>query len=414
MAAIYRIVSGVLSATASGTLDLTHADLPDTIAGAIVVSCRANTTNNPEAGAAHSIGFWDGTNQAGIGMFNDDNLGTTATSRYSSTTRGLIVYATGVTRFSISAATKGITLTLSDDGTSVQFYVTALLFSGISASLVTLTSGATFTTGALPFEPKLALLTSIGNTSVGDAGASVYSFGAVDENAVNRLVAQVGSSGQTAALEAMTFSETQCIGEVSHGSFSWSASATMDADSVDFTRNTGSAADICFALVLGGADFAWDIGTYTTRTTNGDNVVSTDITPDAVLVALSTCAVAGTFYQDSHANGFAVGIAGQGASALEQYSHNYSVEDAADPTNTNSVRSTVLVDLDSSSGGSRTDLVAGSVTLNSSDFTVAENPTDGTARKGWWVAFGQPAGGGGGSPVPLILDGIVMNGRVVQ
>jgi hypothetical protein len=83
------------------------------------------------------------------------------------------------------------------------------------------------------------------------------------------------------------------------------------------------------------------------------------------------------------------------ATASTEFSHTGQVEDAADTTNTNSAASaTAVVNLDSSSGGTRTDMCDATVTLNASDFTLNYSATDATARKGWWVAFGGAGGGG--------------------
>lgn len=208
---------------------------------------------------------------------------------------------------------------------------------------------------------------------------------------MNRLLGFGSVTSSADEVANILFSESRCVGQIFNNATSWTGEVTSWTSDgfVMTTRDGASGGDVCFALALGGADLSFDAGTLTTPTSTGNSSVSTSIAPDAVLLALST-ATGTTIESGSGANGLMVGLADDNG----QYAHNMSVEDGAATTNANSAASaSALVNLDSSSGGSRTDIIDGTVTLNGSDFTINYSATDGTARKGWWVAFGAAGGG---------------------
>lgn len=403
MAQSVAVVRATLPA-ASGTVDFTKAGF-GTPAAAIFVMSYANTTNNPQTDAVFSIGLWDGTNQGMVTIIGNDNLAAMINQRGSDDSRVLakITPASGLAyHYTASAVTDGVRLTAST-GVGLQSYCTCILIAGVSAKVVSFTPSSTLngttTSSSLGFEPKLIFFAST-STSAYDIGFQTHlilSFGFAETGGTQRSAAFVAIDGATDEDARGGFSETRCILSSAAG---YSAElTTFGADTFttttrDFTINDKSG----FALALGGADLSYDCGTLTTPTSTGNSVVSTDIAPDALILLLTTNDATG-WVTDSRANGYMVGMADDNG----QFAHGFQVEDAAGTSNSNSTaQAAAVLDLDSSSGGSRTDMCDATVTLNSSDFTLNYSATDGTARKGWWVAFGAAGGGGGGSNVSLM------------
>lgn len=403
MAQNVAVVRATLSATSGGTTDFTTSGF-GTPAAAIIVLCNANTTNNPQDGANISVGFWDGTSQRVCSIGSTDNVATTDTYRYSDDSYGALVAGSANAAYTVSSITDGIRLTLSVDNTTLQRYATVILLSGISAKALTFTPNATVnataTSASLGFAPKLIFFTTVGATAA-DQGSTtsnaILSFGFAETGGTHRMV---GYGALTAAADStctLLYSETRCVGQIFNGVESWTGEVTtFGADTFTMTTRTGgSGSDVTFALALGGADLSYDVGTLTTRTTTGTQANATDIAPAALLLNLST-ATGTSLETGSGANGFVIGM----ADSTNEYSHNYYDEDAAGTTNCGSVASsTAVVDLDSSSGGSRTDMCVATVTFDSDSFDLDYTTVDATARKGWWVVFG------GGGPVTHATTG---------
>lgn len=396
MAQTVAVVRSTLSSAASGTTDFTKSGF-GTPAAAIIIVCQANTTNNPQDNSEISIGFWDGTNQCVCMLQDRDNQANSDTRRNSDDSYGAIVVdSTSRSLYTVSAVTDGIRLTLSTDNTTLDRYCTVLLLAGVSAKVTNVTAGAsagnTVTSSSLGFAPDLVFFTGIGGTTVDVSGTTtaLLSFGVAGDQSgiVQRVLGWGQSHASTNEASFERYSETRCFSRAAL----WTAECTA-LGSDDFTlttRDGSSSSGIIFALALGGADLSFDLGTLTTPTSTGDSSVSTDITPAAVLAVLGT-ATGTSEYTDSAANGYMIGL----ADADGQFAHNAFVEDNAATMNTGSVASAAaLVNLDTSSGGSRADMIDGTVTLNSSDFTINYSAVDATARKGWWVVFGSAGGGG--------------------
>lgn len=415
MAQTVAVVRNTLTATLSGTTDFTKTGF-GTPTAAIILMDSSNTTNNPQASGIMSVGFWDGTNVRCCAIRAEDGGATSNTQRSQDDTYGAIAPADGSNNaaFSVSNITDGIRLTMDVDNASDQRFCTVLLLAGVSAKVGTFTpnttQNATQASASLGFAPKLVFFTCIGMGTGDQVGISnaILSFGFARDDATHRAIIFCSLDTQLDELANILYSETRCVGQISNNATQWTGEVTtFGADTFTMTtRDGGSGSDVCFFLALGGADLSIDAGTYTTRTSNGDNVIATDIAADAVLVGLST-ADGTTLETGADANGIMFGLADDNG----QFSHNLSVEDAAATINANSAsQAAKLIDLDTSSAGTRTDMVDGTVTLNASDFTVAENPTNATARKGWWVAWGAAAGGAAALAPPLVGEGRLLRG----
>jgi hypothetical protein len=383
---------------AGATVDLTVTDF-GTVSAAIIMACSANTTNNPQDNGMYSIGFWDGTNQRVVAEAANDASASSSDVRSSNDALAVIITSATSTdaTFSVTNITDGIRLTMVVDATSIANYVTALLIGGVSAAVGTIdlnnTQDATADSPSLGFEPRLVLLSSAFSVNADQDRATngATSFGIVDESLVQRSFYNFWRSGQSAGEAAcQKYSENRCGGGLVNDAISWGAELTaLNADTFTVTTRDGTTTSLMFYLALGGADLSYELETFDTRTTTGDTVLSTSITPESVLLAFTTN-TSTTIATDSGANGFSFGL----ADANGEFSHNVFLEDAADPTNAGSVaQAAAAIDLDSSSAGSRTDLCAGTVALNASNVTLTYTTVDGTARKAFGVVFGAAAAG---------------------
>lgn len=419
MAQNVAVVRANLTATGAGTTDFTSAGF-GTPTAAIIVACAANSTNNPQDGATLSIGFWDGTNQRTIGVLAADGAATTNTFRISDDSYGVLpLSAAGLTNaYTISAVTDGIRLTLSVDNTVVERYATVILLSGVSAKALTFTPNATQNSttesASLGFAPKLIFFTTIGDTSADVAveAVCIMSFGVAAVDGTHRMIGFGSVTAVADEVATIKYSETRCVGQVYNDATSttWAGEVTtFGTDTFTMTtRDAATGSDVCFALALGGADLSYDLGTLTTPTSTGVQSTATDIAPDAILAMLST-ATSTTLETGSGANGLMVGMADD----TNEYSHTIYVEDGAATTNTGSVASAVnFINLDSSSGGSRTDLCVGTVTMDTDSFDIDFTTVDATARKGWWVAFGAAAAGGFQAAWARSANSIIQGARI--
>lgn len=400
MAQTVAVVRNTLTATLSGTTDFTKASF-GTPSAAIIITCDANTTNNPSAGARMSIGFWDGTNQRTIGAYAVDAQATSDTARSSDSSYGLhLTNTTGAANsaYTVSSITDGIRLTMSIDNTGAQRYATVLLIAGVSAKVLTFTPNATQDatqeSASLGFAPKLILFSTIGETSaaINASATALFSFGLARNDNTHRCLNWRSSDNIGDELANIYYAEDRCCAQTGADATSWGLEVTTFGSDT-FTATTRDAAtggDLCFALALGGADLSFDVGTLTTPTGTGNSTVTTTVAPDAIMLALSTATATGVA-TGADANGYMLGLADDNG----QFSHNISLEDAAATTNTNSAaQAAAVLDLDSSSGGTRTEMCDATVTLNSSDFTLNYSATDSTPRKGLWLAFGPAAAAG--------------------
>lgn len=405
MAQGVAVVNATLTATGSGTTDFTSSGF-GTPSAAIVLVSAANSTNNPQSSAGVSIGFWDGTNQCCHSFVSGDGIETSVTYRIQrndyiaalseagSTTNWVVGYIA-------SAVTDGIRLTLNVDNTGVQRYATVILLKGISAKIARLvlssTLNGTATTGSLGFAPTAALMLcsgTVGNTP--NSGSTqtnnaLLSFGAAKSDGTHRMLAWAALHAASTADVTALFSETRVAAQVLSGAESWSADVTTwGADTLTMTsRTAGSGGDDVDMLCLGGADLSLLIGTLTTATATGSaDVTTTGIDPAAVLLCLGNT-TSTTIASDGTASGFAMGASDGtthgGYASVDQ--------DASDVINTESAySSTNALYSRTSASGTASDLVVGALSMGTGKFSVNYTTVSGTARKGWYLTFGQAGG----------------------
>jgi hypothetical protein len=405
-----KVVRNTLSNAVGGTADFTSTGF-GTPAAAIILICNANAANNPQNDALIGIGFWDGTNQRAVSVRSTDAGASSQTMRNSDDTYGALGLTATEAAYTVSSITDGIRLTLTVDATALERYCTVILLAGVSATVGTFTpngtQNATQASGSLGHAPKLVFFTTIGDT-VADRSATstaVISFGFAEIGTGHRCILWGATNAAADEAGVVKYSEDRCVGQVAGSTLTWAGEVTaFGADTFTMTTRDGaSGSDVTFFLSLGGADLSYDFGTLTTPTSTGNDVVATDIAPDALLTFLSM-ATSTTIATDSQANGLALGAADDNG----QFSHNQFVEDAAATMNSGSAaQAAALIDLDSSAAGARTDLIDGTVTLNSSNFTINYSAVSASARKGWWVAWGTAAAGGNRRRRVIIGGGVL-------
>jgi hypothetical protein len=401
MAQSVAVVRGTITGVSTGTSDFTRAGF-GTPTAAIIIVGDTNDSANPRDGARIGVGFWDGTNQAGVGFSSADAQATTATNRDADTTYGytLPVYtgsAVTAAYGSITSVTDGIRIT--NLNSTDERHCTVILLSGVSASVKTLTinntNGGTVGSGSLGFEPRIALMATVGNTGSNPASAGILSLSVAEEGGAHRGIGFASLDAAADAAVNQLYSETRLVGQLYNGWNAWNAEVTTwGTDSITLTTRDGaSGSDLAYFLILGGADLSYHVGTVTTRTSTGtDTISTTGIDPDAVLMMVGTTGTAGSIVSDSRANGLMIGAADDSG----QYSHSIYDEDGAATSNTGTVSSAAQVlNLDSSASGSRTDLATATVALGTGGFSLDYSAADATARKGWFLAFGPASGGGG-------------------
>lgn len=126
---MFRVATGTLSASASGTADLTVSGFGE-IAGAIVYINGSTAASNPNTSPSPgwlSTGFFDGANQIARQIAGDDNVTTTNTYKYSWSDKiGGYTNSSGTVQavYSITAITDGVRITTdTTDGTSYNCMV---------------------------------------------------------------------------------------------------------------------------------------------------------------------------------------------------------------------------------------------------------------------------------------------------
>lgn len=409
MAAVYAVVTQALTATASGTTDLTSSGF-GTPTAAILLFSSANSTNNPQSSGSIGVGLWDGTNQRGVSVYTEDNVADSNAYRAqrddyavvaASASSASTVMAFGYTA---SAITDGLRLTLSVDNTGVQRYCTAILIKGVSAKVTTVTPNATQNSTAasssLGFAPSLLVATTTGHTGNSpNSGApqlapAVISFGAASSDGTHRMSAWSAANVSATAANTALFSETRCVGQIAGGALSWAGEiTTWGADTFTVTtRDGGSGSDVFYALALGGADLEALIGTITTATSTGAvDTTTTGIDPAALLLAMTSSDTAGTIKTDSQSNSLSFGA----ASSTVEAGFALVDEDGAGTINSeSSYSSTKTLHMRASASGTTSTLIEADASLGAEKFTLDYTTVSGTARKGWYLALGTPSSGG--------------------
>ncbi len=390
MAQATAVATGVLPSTLSSTIDFTSSGI-GTVDAAILIFSDANTTNNPQQGSLLGVGLWDGTNARACAFTQNDNQNPTDTSRYSNDAYGVGFNnpptPTILAEYSVTSITDGIRLTMDTDATGVARYCHVLLIAGVDSSLITFTPNATQNntteSASLGFAPEAIVFACIGATTADTNGAhAVLSLGVACSNGDHRWLCRGSVDNVNPSSGTLQYSETRCVGQAFGGTLAWSGEVTTwGADTFTMTTRDGaSGGDVCFALALGG-DASVECGTLTTPTSTGTDAVTTTFEPETVLLSLSL-ATSTTIETDADSNALCYGI----SDATDDYCVSIVDEDAASPSDTESnSQAAKCLDVDTVVGTDSIDATMDS--FNATDFTLNYSAVNGTARKGFWIAF---------------------------
>jgi hypothetical protein len=256
-----KIVSGELSADASGTTDFTSSGFgsPD---AAIIFSCAANSGANPRDDLGLGIAFWDGTNTYGTDQWRDDNVTPTA-GAYRHSRSGYVSASEAAdanpTLYTVSSITDGIRLTNSTDNTVIARRCTVLLLKGLvnKAARTDAYSSNSIHVTTLGFAADVLFVLQVGsgNADTNSAGVNL-SFGIVHKNSsgdlTQKCVAFSDSSGSTSAVNSSIWDTVAGRNYINDGSGSnrTHTASDLDADGYTFTLSGTTLAHRIFVLAL--------------------------------------------------------------------------------------------------------------------------------------------------------------------
>lgn len=390
------VVRALLPNTAAGTVDITASGI-GTISAAIGVANNANATNNPQNDAVTCVGFYDGTNQRSMKMGVLDNQATSDSASHAlDTVFCMTEYPNGVfeSRYTASTITDGIRLTMSQDGSSVDRYITVLLISGVDAKVLTFTPNSTQDStqesASLGFAPRLvSFITNAGSTATTSKFNALLSWGWADENSTHRAVTHYDNRGQSTTDVALNFSETRCVQSLTSSGLSWGLEVTtFGSDTFTTTKRDAAAGNnVTFCLALGGDDLLWDIDTLTTPASTGDDTNTVTNIPSSIIACMTTATSTG-LKTNSEAEGVSYGMADNSG----QYSHSHTNGDNLSTSNARSIASaSALIDLDDESSGFNNLADATLSEFTNKGVVLNYTAVPGTAVKGWMVTFGKVA-----------------------
>ncbi len=408
----YKVLRQSLPTTLGGTVDFTSAGF-GIVKAAIAIFCECSVNGLRRNAGSFGVGFWDGTNQAAVGILAKHNRATSSTFRHSSVTRGAIKPGNNATEYTFSAITDGVRLTLDVDNTGLSRLCTVSLFggddvTGVVGDFVAHATQNSTTTEAhgLGVTPDVVFFISIGHSSTGASADAVISFGVCFKDSSGHLAQRTTlwrSNDAQATSEVVARLETDsAVGQLGSAGLDWTGEITvLDGTNIECTtRDAGSGSDIVYYLALDLAGAGVVIRTLTTPTSTGDDVLaSIGFQPSLQIVSLTKAAAVDTTYvddADANANSLQVGA----ADGTNQFSSCAVDEDAKDTTKTFSVANNKLIDLDDSVAGTAANFI--DATLSSFDAdgrTLNYSVVDGTSRQGWELLLGTQV-----APVSLPLS----------
>jgi hypothetical protein len=313
------VVSGLLSASTSGTADFTVADF-GTVAAAIVVISGANSSGNVIDHARLSIGFWDGTTQVTAGIYSRNNVSTGVRGR--ALRSGMIGVMLDSSSFVLSwyriiNIANGVRIeTL---GNTSSFRCVVHLIGGVDAHAVMFTpntaDAGTASVSGLSFAPTAMLAAS---TGIADLTAVVthqlIAIGAAVK-AGNRQACQVlrQLSGSTQPAFSAMLNNRVCgqkTGTTTSPYMDWSLEVTAwNSDGVTCTTRDGATGSDDVAMLLLGGDASIDFGNLTTPTTTGGQRVSTRVAPETLITVFGMVPSPNSGEESPYTDSFGIGMA---------------------------------------------------------------------------------------------------------
>ena len=425
MATSAVVVTGVIGASVSSTLDLEVSGFGEPTAAILFLS-DANTTNNPQQHAAISVGFWTASAQRSVGGYSADS---SADGRCSRQQKTGVVFSrpstsvsggttTAVRFFEATAAVapggNGIRLTVSYSDSGISRYVTAILIKGtLNASVVDVNLGtgtSAIDVSSLGFRPDLLFAIGAGGGSNSLLSHAITSIGFAHNDGTTTTQGFVGvwSKDHVATTDTGAYVGASHIGgQVFNGTASWLASVSdFDANGFSITPSANAGSDVLYilALELADANDAY-VGVVDSKTTTGTQAYTgTGFTPQVVGLLQTRCTATGTVARtNSLAIGATDGTRSRVVSARDQDAVTTSSSDSE------SADSVILI----RNGDGTDDAAAAYSSFDSDGWTL--NYSDGSANVRKMLAFAiGDSTAGGGAPTLSDLQAVSITSTTVQ
>lgn len=411
MAVNYGFVQTALN-TSTGTQTLSDSNMSVTPKLAIMWLTEGSSAGTDIADAAIGYGATDGTNQWAMSVTSQDNQASTSSTRILDETSCIALLDGG------SESTKLVNATFDSFGTGsvtidhqvapgAGYLINVILMGGDDLDVLVgsidptdTDSGTTDITTT--FQPEVGIFAYCerdDNTSgAGHIRFSVGYMSYISSTITQRVVAlresTGGGSGQPSMARRtdriasyLTTTGTEVAGfEVT----------AVGATSVTITTRTSGAAsrDLPYVLISTGGQGVW-VGDVDSPTSTGDNAVTgVGFNPAVIMPVVSTLYTSDVDANDNTAGGLSIGAAVTDMASNDlEGSSRISIEDAADPTNTESSTESSIIRVTQDDG---TDGIAASFTSFDSDgFTLNWSLVDGSnAWAGIGLAFAEAPSSG--------------------
>jgi len=411
MAVNYGFVQTALN-TSTGTQSLSDSEMTVTPKLAIMWLTEGSVAGTDVADAAIGYGATDGTNQWAMSVTSQDNQASTTSTRILDATSCIALLDGGAT------STKLVNATFDSFGTgsvtidhqvapAAGYLINVVLIGGADFDVLvgyidpTDTDDGT-TDITTTFQPEAGLFGYVerdDNTSgAGHIRFSLGFFSYVSSTITQRVIAQRESTGGGAGQPSMARRTDRIASYLTTSGTEVSGFEVTDVTSttVEITTHTSGAAsrDLPYIIFNTDGQGVW-VGDIDSPTSTGDDsTTGMGFKPAAFLPVISTLYTSNVDANDSTAGGFSIGAAvtDMGDTDLEGASR-FTIEDAADPTNTESSTESSIVRVTLDDGG---DGVAASFgSFDSDGVTLNWGTVDGSnAWAGIGLAFAEaPASG---------------------
>lgn len=337
-------VARATAPTSTGTTTLTDANMTLTPKAAIVVANKATSISSGEAtyaGASISIGFYDGTTQAVLGIRSKDNDATTSDNR----TRG----ATDMVAMLLNDGSTAVDGELSATGFSTGAISTsaavaptnamnlmAMLFAGddFNAKVNVHQFSASDTSkvvSGLSWQPNLFFAISSEALIDDSVGANCnLIFGMATGASVKYSYAFFSDAGETAASVAALLSTGGLIDSFVDNQ-TYNVAPASDGYTITRTGDNGARHIAVLACRIDNA--AISLSLEDTPTATGTDSYSVGFESSIAMVFSTLIQAVNTDYTDSDANGFGIGMFTENAA----HAMGFTDEDGADPTDTEAI-----------------------------------------------------------------------------
>lgn len=172
-------------------------------------------------------------------------------------------------------------------------------------------------------------------------------------------------------------------------------------------RTGGGGSDVVGYLALDFGSIGSWVGSVSSPTSTGNQAITTPgFTPQMVITLLGGLEATATAYSDNRAGSFAVGA----FTADDEYCNSISIEDASDPSNTQSLSDDTAVNMPSDAGAAL--CTASFVSMDANGWTLNHTAVAGTAKI--WFAFALEQDAPPASAVGPLVGGKLVNHSILQ